>query len=73
MRLMAGQWLSGRVERRLDWFRLRRRFQWLARSIYWAIDYDDQTMTKDAPATGATFEACDRMSGITANHGTRDG
>lgn len=32
MRLMAGQWLSGRVERRLDWFRLRRRFQWLARA-----------------------------------------
>jgi hypothetical protein len=41
MRLMAGQWLSGRVEHRLDWFHLRRRFQWLARSIYWAIDYGD--------------------------------
>ena len=41
MRLMAGQWLSGRVEHRLDWFHLRRRFQWLARSIYWALDYDD--------------------------------
>ena len=40
-RLMAGQWLSGRVEHRLDWFHLRRRFQWLARSIYWAIDYGD--------------------------------
>ncbi len=41
MRLMAGQWLNGRVEHRLDWFHLRRRIQWLGRSIYWAIDYDE--------------------------------
>ena len=41
MRLMAGQWLNERVEHRLDWFHLRRRIQWLERSIYWAIDYDE--------------------------------
>jgi hypothetical protein len=41
MRLMAGQWQNGRVEHRLDWFHLRRRIQWLGRSINWAIDYDD--------------------------------
>ena len=41
MRLIAGQWLNGRVEHRLDWFHLRRRIQWLGRSIYWAIDYDE--------------------------------
>jgi hypothetical protein len=41
MRLMAGQWLNGRVEHRLDWFHLRRRIQWLWRSIYWALDYDE--------------------------------
>ena len=41
MRLMAGRWLNGRVEHRLDWFHLRRRIQWLGRSIYWAIDYDE--------------------------------
>jgi hypothetical protein len=41
MRLMAGQWLNGHAEHRLDWFHLRRRIQWLARSIYWAIDYND--------------------------------
>jgi hypothetical protein len=41
MRLMAGQCLSGRVEHRLDWFHLRRRFRWLARGIDRAIDYDD--------------------------------
>ncbi len=41
MRLMAGQWLNGRVEHRLDWFHLSRRIQWLGRSIYWAIDYDE--------------------------------
>jgi len=40
MRLMAGQWLNGRVEHRLDWFHLRHRIQWLGRSIYWTIDYD---------------------------------
>ncbi len=41
MRLMAGQWLNGHAEHRLDWFHLRRRIQCLARSIYWAIDYND--------------------------------
>ncbi|MGB5083155.1 MAG: ISKra4 family transposase [Methylocystis silviterrae] len=41
MRLMAGQWLNGRVEHRLDWFHLRRRIQWLGRSIYWAVNYDE--------------------------------
>ncbi len=41
MRLMAGQWLNGRVEHQLDWFHLSRRIQWLGRSIYWAIDYDE--------------------------------
>ena len=41
MRLMAGQWLNGRVEHRLDWFHLRRRIQWLGRSIYWTIDYGE--------------------------------
>jgi hypothetical protein len=49
MRLMAGQWLSGRVEHRLDWFHLRRRFQWLARSIYWAIDYGDPNYDERRP------------------------
>lgn len=29
------------VEHRLDWFHLRRRIQWLGRSIYWAIHYED--------------------------------
>jgi hypothetical protein len=41
MRLMAGQWLNGRVEHRLDWFHLRRRIEWLGRSIRWMIDYSD--------------------------------
>ncbi len=41
MRLMAGQWLNGRVEHRLDWFHLRRRIEWLGRSLYWTINYGD--------------------------------
>ena len=41
MRLMARQWLNARVEHRLDWFHLSRRMQWLGRSIYWTIDYDE--------------------------------
>jgi hypothetical protein len=41
MRLMAGQWLNGRVEHRLDWFHLRRRIERLGRSLYWTINYGD--------------------------------
>ncbi len=41
MRLMAGQWLNGQVEHRLDWFHLRRRIEWLGRCIRWTIDYSD--------------------------------
>jgi hypothetical protein len=41
MRLMAGQWLNGRVEHSLDWFHLRRRIEWLSRSIHWVVDYGD--------------------------------
>jgi len=33
MRLMAGQWLNGRVEHRLDWFHLRRRWK-KVRALY---------------------------------------
>ena len=42
MRLMAGQWLNGCVEHSLDWFHLRRRIEWLRRSIHWAVDYGDR-------------------------------
>jgi len=39
---MAGQWLNGRVEHSLDWFHLRRRIEWLGRSIHWPVDYGDR-------------------------------
>ena len=42
MRLMAGEWLNGRGEHSLDWFHLRRRIEWLGRSIHWAVDYGDR-------------------------------
>jgi hypothetical protein len=41
MRLMAGHWLNGQVEHRLDWFHLLRRIDWLGRCIRWMIDYSD--------------------------------
>jgi len=41
MRLMAGEWMNGQVEHRLDWFHLRRRIEWLGRRISWTIDYGD--------------------------------
>ncbi|WP_169741602.1 ISKra4 family transposase [Beijerinckia mobilis] len=52
MRLMAGQWLNGQVEHRLDWFHLRRRMEWLGRSLSWTIDYADP----DSQTLQATYQ-----------------
>ena len=41
MRFMAGQWLNGQIEHRLDWFHLHRRIERLGICIRWMIDYSD--------------------------------
>jgi hypothetical protein len=73
IRLMAGQWLKGRVEHRLDWFHLSRRIQWLGRSIYWAIDYDEFAYEEKLAAYRRNLRRCGGMSGTMANRGMRDG
>lgn len=41
MRCMAGDWLSGTMEHRLDWFHLDRRISWMWKAVYHTLGLGD--------------------------------
>lgn len=64
---------DGQVEHRLDWFHLRRRIEWLGRSIRWAIDYGNPDWKARLNRYGETCAVCNGIFGITGDRGTRVG